>query len=380
MAMVENAKGFVMKFGNDWTMNLAAMLAYNILTAIVPILLALLTILSLVLQGNHDLVVNIQNGILGSMPGNLRSVIDIKAALNNLYKNTGVLFILSFVGLLIGGTNLFGAMENAFSIIYRTKSRDIIPQKVMSLVMLVLFLVLAPLMVGASTLIALISSGAHSLIRVDNGVTQVVWQAATLTASALIAFVLFLVIYIVVPNMPLSLRHAWRGAAVGGILLVLIDLIFPAYSTLFIGKPDNYGATAGMALVIMAWLWLFATVLLLGAEINSYAMGMRATPGDLATEFHHDRVHDQGKDVPPAHSRTQAGAAGEQRADALDKQAGGQSTSPGQGAGAVAVRPRSLPRTTMGAIGGALGASGRGVLIVVWLAVRLARRKERPTP
>ena len=378
--MVENAKGFVMKFGNDWTMNLAAMLAYNILTAIVPILLALLTILSLVLQGNHDLVVNIQNGILGSMPGNLRSVIDIKAALNNLYKNTGVLFILSFVGLLIAGTNLFGAMENAFSIIYRTKSRDIIPQKVMSLAMLVLFLVLAPLMVGASTLIALISSGAHSLIRVNNGVTQVVWQAATLTASALIAFVLFLVIYIVVPNMPLSLRHAWRGAAVGGILLVLIDLIFPAYSTLISGKPDNYGATAGMALVIMAWLWLFATVLLLGAEINSYAMGMRATPGDLATEFHHDRVHDQGKDVPPAHSRTQAGAAGEQRADALDKQAGGQSTSPGQEAGAVAVRPRSLPRTTMGAIGGALGASGRGVLIVVWLAVRLARRKERPTP
>ena len=378
--MVENAKGFFMKFGNDWTMNLAAMLAYNILTAIVPILLALLTILSLVLQGNHDLVMTIQNGILGSLPGNLRSVIDIKAALNNLYKNTGFLFILSFIGLLIAGTNLFGAMENAFSIIYRTRSRDIIPQKVMALAMLVIFIVLAPLMVGASTLIALISGGGHALIRVDNGVTQIAWQVVTLVASALIAFVLFLVIYIVVPNMPLNPRHAWRGASVAGVLLVLIDLIFPAYTTLFIGKPDNYGATAGMALVIMAWLWLFATVLLLGAEINSYAMGMRATPGDLATEFHHDRVHDQGKDVPPAHGRTQVGAGREQRADALDKQAGGQTNSAAPQAGAVTVRRPTLPALIMRAAGTLLGAAGRGVLVVLWLAVRLARRKERSTP
>ena len=40
---------FMKKFGNDWTMNLSAALAYNLLMAIFPIAVAVLAILGLVL-------------------------------------------------------------------------------------------------------------------------------------------------------------------------------------------------------------------------------------------------------------------------------------------------------------------------------------------
>ena len=40
---------FFKKFGTDWTMNLAGMLAYSLITTIFPLLLGILTIASIIL-------------------------------------------------------------------------------------------------------------------------------------------------------------------------------------------------------------------------------------------------------------------------------------------------------------------------------------------
>src|SRR5436190_20457600 len=47
MAVVTN---FIQKFTNDWSMNLVSMIAYNLIAAIFPILLALLSIVGMVLR------------------------------------------------------------------------------------------------------------------------------------------------------------------------------------------------------------------------------------------------------------------------------------------------------------------------------------------
>src|SRR5215467_6915228 len=58
-------KGFLDKFNNDWSMMFAGSLAYSLLTAIVPILLAILSVLGFVLgQGTVDYVT--QHLTLGS--------------------------------------------------------------------------------------------------------------------------------------------------------------------------------------------------------------------------------------------------------------------------------------------------------------------------
>src|SRR5260370_23620312 len=57
-------QAFLTKFTNDWSLNLAAALAYNLLLSIFPILIAILSIFGLVLGSlnpgaAHDLVRNI---------------------------------------------------------------------------------------------------------------------------------------------------------------------------------------------------------------------------------------------------------------------------------------------------------------------------------
>jgi membrane protein len=369
--MMETVKGFVAKFSNDWMMNLASMLAYNILVAFFPLVLALLTILGFVLSWNHQLLVSLQHSIVGALPAPLQGSVDINGALQALSNNSGLLLVISLAGLLWAGSNLFGAMENCFDIIFRTRPRDFIPQKLMSFTMMLVFVVLAPIMFVASTLIDAFGTGAQALIPLHNIVVENVFKGVSLFAAVAVAFVLFLAVYVVVPNLPLSFRHAWRGALVSALLLVIANLAFPTYVRFTMGGSKNYGATFYLALIFVAWCWLFAVILLLGAEVNSYAIGMRAMEGDLATVIHRGRVHDQGRDAPPSHGGTAATAAtrGERPA--------------GVGAGAAPSapqRPPVLPRASWAAaraLGHAVGAVAATGLAVFWLLYRLLYRRAR---
>jgi hypothetical protein len=64
-------------------------------------------------------------------------------------------------------------------------------------------------------------------------------------------------------------------------------------------QADNYGTIAGFALVILLFLYYLAFILLLGAEVNSWVAGQRATAADLPGMLHAVQAH-----------RTLRGAAG----------------------------------------------------------------------
>src|SRR3989442_12152881 len=64
---------FLAKFTNDWTMNLAAGLAYNLLMSIFPIIIAMLGILGLIIGGldrtAFDSLINNLGNALHALPG-----------------------------------------------------------------------------------------------------------------------------------------------------------------------------------------------------------------------------------------------------------------------------------------------------------------------
>src|SRR5690348_14974358 len=104
-------KTFAQKFNNDWSMNLAGMLAYSLITTIFPILLAILTVASLVLNLLSPATFqNVAHSISNALPSQLHSVIDVNTLLNQLVKITGPLAVISLVGLIWAGSNLFTNM------------------------------------------------------------------------------------------------------------------------------------------------------------------------------------------------------------------------------------------------------------------------------
>ena len=74
-------------------------------------------------------------------PREITTSIDLTSLLKSLIDITGPLAIAALLGLLWLGSNLFSNMENAFSIIFRIRGRDLVPQRLMALGMVLLVVV-----------------------------------------------------------------------------------------------------------------------------------------------------------------------------------------------------------------------------------------------
>src|SRR5918911_2192968 len=106
-------KTFAQKFSNDWSMNMVSLLTCNLLTAIFPLLLAILTAAlyvfgSLSPQAFHEVVARMSS----ALPSSVSVAINLGALQQNLVHITGPLAIISLAGLVWGGSNLFSSLED----------------------------------------------------------------------------------------------------------------------------------------------------------------------------------------------------------------------------------------------------------------------------
>ena len=382
---------FWAKFGNDWSMNLAGLLAYNFLTAIFPLLLGVLALGAFVLpDGIIRQVADTLNRALpnaGATAGGLN--LNFYDILTKFKQASGLTGLVSLVGLLWTGSNLFGVMENCFSIVFRTKPRNFLEQKVMAIGMIALFAVLAPLSVFAAT----ISGSFNALTKALGDVPGLglLFSLGGYAVGVLFAFVLFEVIYVVVPNMAIEWKDTWRGALVAAILFEVVNLVFPLYVK---SQHGQFGSIALLLAILTFWFWVISLVLLLGAEVNSFAvLGQRAAGGDLPTLLHEVQVHGQmpregeDADAPPAghpadpegkrrHERTRAERAGTGEGTAHppgDREGATGATAPrGAGRGEAARPARQGPRPE--SLGRPRGVALVGLLAVLGAVLALLQR------
>ena len=287
---VKSLQAFWTKFNNDWVMNFAAGLAFNLITAIFPIAIAIIAIAGLIF-GSFDpsyqgtLIHSIEN----IFPQQISSGHVLEPALKSLNKNAAFLVIIAVLIAIFGGSRLFVSIENYFDIIYHTRPRNIIPQNIMALAMLLLFVILVPLMVFASSLPALVQS-----ILTATPINQIpghglIFSAIGILTALLIAWVLFEAIFIVVPNQHISFRNSWRGAILSAVALQIYLTIFPFYVSHFLGNDTGQ---VGFAVILLFFFYYFAVILLLGAEINAFfAEDIHATPDNVAVMVHHVTSH-----------------------------------------------------------------------------------------
>lgn len=285
--------GFFNKFNNDWTMQSAGTLAYNLLVAIVPIILAIIagfgfTVGALSPATNAQFRASLTNAFQSNKGINLSVILE--PVFNSLQKNAGLLAIFALLLAIFGGSRLFIAIEGCFSITYRTYPRKIIAQNVMAILMMILFIILIPLMIFTSSIPTLLTSLARSpLLSNVPLVTQLTQNGlfigiVSVLVGLLIAWILFEAIFLFVPNQKISLRKSWGGALLSAVLLEAFLALFPLYISHFMG---SYTGTAGFAVILLVFFYYFAVILLLGAQVNAYfAEHVSPLPNNLAAVLH----------------------------------------------------------------------------------------------
>ena len=253
------------KFLEDQAPNWAALIAWNALFAMFPIVLFTAAILGFVLKvfgGANEQVYNI---IFSAIPTGSNDQNQMVRAVTGVKSASGLFFVIGLAGLLWGGSALFGTMEQAFAVIYHTRPRDFVPQKLISFGMILIFTLLAGLAVATSALLP-------ALKHIPN-MPEILYSgapAAVLTVILGVAagFLLFLTIYFVIPNRKQQFHKVIPGAIVGGVLFEAVSLLFPLYLTINKGV-NQYGATFGLLFVLMTFFFFIGLITMVGVEVNS---------------------------------------------------------------------------------------------------------------
>ena len=307
----QTLQAFFNKFNNDWVMGFASALAFNLITAILPMLIAIVAIVGFSVRNldplaEQQLINHLQSIFPAS--GNFLSI-----AFASLKRNAGILTVIAILLALFGGSRLFVSMEGYFDIIYHTRTRTIIKQNIMAIVMLLIFIVLTAPMMFAASIPALLQ-----VVLRDTVVNQLpgsgfFFGLFSILVSLCISWVLFEAIYIVVPNQHISFRDSWLGAVVAAVLLQLYLLLFPLYVAHFlVSYTDKIAGTTGLLVILLFFFYYFAVILLLGAEINAFfAKNIKATPDNLAAMVHNLTSHlpttekDMHEQATPSHKQTE---------------------------------------------------------------------------
>jgi membrane protein len=276
---------FLKKVSNDWVLGFAAGLAFDLLAAIFPIFIALISIFGLIvgrLDANAKtiLITNIQN----AFPPPLNQENLLQPALNAINNSVGFLGIVAVLTAIVAGSGLFVSLEGYFDVFYHIRTRPLLHQYIMAILMLLFFLVLIPVMVFGATLPALVLSLLKSTSLNTIPGIGILFSLGGIFIGLVVSWVFFVVIYIVVPNQRISFRHSWKGAVVAAIAVQIYLILFPLYVTHFFASDSG---TAGFAVILLFFFFYFAVILLIGAEVNAFfAQNILVTPDNVAAMIH----------------------------------------------------------------------------------------------
>jgi membrane protein len=255
-----------------WDANItgqSAMLAYNMLLGVIPVALLGLFVAGQILSSH-----SIQQSMLGDLrevfPGTTATTLNrLLGEVKDSTTSTGVLALIASLWL---GSSFWGAMDTAFARIYGCKSRPWLEQKRFALGMLVVVLLfmIATVLVPAAQ--SILKAGTDAL-PFDLAHVAVVVYAISLGVSVVILFCCLALIYSRVPNRDTPWRAVWPGALGATIAIVIVDIAFPVYLT-NISTIARFGTTLVFILIVLAWFYVLAIIILGGAVLNALRVGV----------------------------------------------------------------------------------------------------------
>ena len=254
---------FIHKVMQDNITFLASAVAWTLLTSVVPIVVGLVAISSLFLHdpaSQRAVVDHLSSALQGTLQPQ-----EIKQLVSTSIRHRGVLALIGIVGVLWGGCNVGGSFSTVFQPIFEVNGRDFLKEKLLDLGMIVVFVALMLIIVAATTAGAVITR-LFPTAPIPAERAFLIGTAISLAA----AFLLFVVLYLVFPNAQprFTLAHVWRGSLVAAVLFQILSFIWPLYT--HVSHFSRYGAVIAPMIVLAAWIYFFALILMVGAEIIAF--------------------------------------------------------------------------------------------------------------
>ena len=265
-------------WSDDGCPRLGAALAFYTIFSLAPVLIISISVASFAfgrdaVQGH---VVDQIQHLVGR-----EAAFTIQAMIENAHRSPSGLkaTLIGIATLLIGATAVFGELQDAFNLIWRSKPQprsfwlSMLISRLLSfsLVIALGFLMLASLIVSAGI------TAFTGYLEVLAGASGQILAFVNFATSFAILTVLFALLFRVLPSAPVKWRDVWLGSVITAILFSVGKFAIGLYlGNSAIGS--SYGA-AGSLVVILVWIYYSAQILLFGAEFTR----LHSAPGNSPT-------------------------------------------------------------------------------------------------
>ena len=278
-------KKVVLEFLDDNVMKYGASLSYYTVFSLAPMLIIIISICGQFFG---------RDAVQGQVYGEIKDMVGSEAALQiqdtikniHLTKDTPVATTISIIVLLIGGTAMFGEIQDSLNRIWGLKVKakktwwKLILSRLLSFSLIISlgFVLMVSLVLNA--VIAIIGDRLNHLIAgVDRVFIPVIDNLVTFGITTL----LFAVIFKVLPDAKIK----WKDVTVGAFITAILFTLGKIGIGYYLGRSNMatiYGA-AGSVIIIMVWAYYTSVILYLGAEVTKvYATqyGSKIQPSDFS--------------------------------------------------------------------------------------------------
>ncbi|EUJ20045.1 hypothetical protein PGRAN_14792 [Listeria grandensis FSL F6-0971] len=240
----------------------AAQLTFYILLSILPMLLVFGNLIPLLPIPKEDIYATLQT----FMPPEVYDILHpiIESMLTNA---SGTAISLGLITAIWSASRCFSALQEVLNIVYQAPDRkNFIVTRVMSFLMMLLIIVI----LGA--VVFIFAFGEQIVTFLQDQFDLKLDALADLGAAKwfitpIFLFILFLIIYWLVPNVKWKIRKSIIGALFATIGWLVATELLSAYVSFQGDKILGFGSLSIM-IVIMLWLYFVSIILLLGAFIN----------------------------------------------------------------------------------------------------------------
>jgi len=237
----------------------AGYLAYVTLLSLVPLLAVVFAVMS-GFPMFADLKQTLENFVFQHFVPTSTDVVqqNIRNFLDNISRMTAV----GVSSLMVVALMLISAVDQTLNDIWRVHKKR---RWRVALPIYWMILTLGPILIGASLAI---TSYLVSLSMVDDSALGTIGRRLLKLVPYMFSGGGFLLLYLVVPNCVVRLRHALAGATLAAVLFELGKVGFALYITRFPSYQAIYGALAAIP-ILFVWIYLCWLIVLIGAELTA---------------------------------------------------------------------------------------------------------------
>ena len=259
------------KFSDDRGSSLAALIAFYAFFSLFPLLLALVSILGFVLEGDPSL----RNDVLDSALARIPVIGDQLRDQVHPLEGSGIALAVGLAGALWAGLGVTLALGRAFAELWdvpRVEQPSGLKARARGLLLLA---ILGVTLVGAT---------AATGVAVGGDLGPGVQEVAAMVLSLTVNVVILLIIFALLTPRPHTLRELVPGIAIAALGLFVLQSVGGWYVDLTISNATSTYGTFALVIGLLSWFLLAAHVLLLAVEAN-VVLRWRLWPRSLTGEL-----------------------------------------------------------------------------------------------